>query len=602
MGNDALSVTVHESDGTFAVLDKRTGHTWKQEPLRGKFSVKQATAPSAGEIDLDLADPRNHWPFRAVLRLDGAKPEFTVTLSARGAMSGTLAYPCPFVGGDDLIVPVNEGMRYPVHDESIKPLRLATYDGHGLCMGFWGLTEGDAGQMAIVETTDDGALRLARSDGSLYGAPEWDPQMGQWGYDRRIRYIFLDHGGYVAIAKRYRAYAQSIGLFKTLAQKRAENPHVDQLVGAVAVWDWEPDSPATVKEMKQAGIERILWASSRPPNVGALNDLGVLTSRYDCYQDVMDPAEYPKVVRISPNWVEAAWPKDLILNRAGNWIKGWDVELKAGGRYPCGVVNDEKAIAYAQARIAADLVQNPYHCRFIDTTTAAPWREDYSPVHPMTRTECRIARMKLLDLVANHFHLVTGSENGHDAAVPYADYFEGMSSPVYYSLPESGRNMQVRWTAPAPELETKFMLGPLYRLPLWELVYHDCVVAQWYWGDYNNKIPALWPRRDLFNVLYGTVPTFMFEHAYWESEKARFVQSYHTATPVARATGYSEMTDHRVLTPDAMVQQTHFADGTVVTVNFGAMPYALAGGAPIPAGGYTVSGPSVNMSGVPGPP
>ncbi len=36
-----------------------------------------------------------------------------------------------------------------------------------------------------------------------------------------------------------------------------------------------------------------------------------------------------------------------------------------------------------------------------------------------------------------------------------------------------------------------------YRLLLWELVYHDCVVAQWYWGDYNNKLPAVWDRRDL---------------------------------------------------------------------------------------------------------
>ena len=81
--------------------------------------------------------------------------------------------------------------------------------------------------------------------------------------------------------------------------------------------------------------------------------------------------------------------------------------------------------------------------------------------------------------------------------------------------------------------------GPLYRLPLWELVYHDCVVAQWYWGDYNNKLPALWDRRDLFNALYGTPPMFMFDRALWARTADRFVQSYQTTCPIARATGYA---------------------------------------------------------------
>ena len=51
-----------------------------------------------------------------------------------------------------------------------------------------------------------------------------------------------------------------------------------------------------------------------------------------------------------------------------------------------------------------------------------------------------------------------------------------------------------------PERVRKFQVGWQYRLPLWELVYHDCVVAQWYWGDYNNKLPAIWDLRDLFNL------------------------------------------------------------------------------------------------------
>ena len=64
----------------------------------------------------------------------------------------------------------------------------------------------------------------------------------------------------------------------------------------------------------------------------------------------------------------------------------------------------------------------------------------------------------------------------------------------------------------------------------------------------------------------------------WQQNRDRFVQSYQTATPVARATGYSEMLSHRWLTDDHAVQQTEFANGIVVTVNFGDQPYTLPDG------------------------
>jgi len=125
---------------------------------------------------------------------------------------------------------------------------------------------------------------------------------------------------------------------------------------------------------------------------------------------------------------------------------------------------------------------------------------------------------------------------------------------------------------------------------LWELVYHDCVVAQWYWGDYDNKLPAIWDKRDLFNALYGTPPMFMFDRKTWEANRERFVQSYKTACPVARATGYSEMLDHEFLTRDRSVQRTHFANGVGVIVNFGDSPFTLPDGSVIGPNASRVEG------------
>ena len=207
----------------------------------------------------------------------------------------------------------------------------------------------------------------------------------------------------------------------------------------------------------------------------------------------------------------------------------------------------------------------------------------------MTRTESKQYKMELLRYVSEECGLVCGSETGHDAAVPYVHYFEGMLSLAPYRVPDSGRDMMRLWDD-VPEQVAKFQTGHVYRIPLWELVYHDCVVAHWYWGDYNNKLPKLWDRRDLWNALYGTPPMFMFSRKSWEVNRDRFVQSYRTAAPVARATGYAEMLSHEWLTSDHAVQRTRFANGVVVTVNFGGTPYRLADGTNLPPLGRHVDG------------
>ncbi len=229
------------------------------------------------------------------LAADG--PELVLELTADGEMHSALRFPYPFetAPGDYLVVPMNEGISYPVEDQSAPLHRLITYGGHGICMAFWGVTDGQAGQMAIFETSDDAAIQMSRVDGRLVIAPEWDPQKQAFGYARKLRYVFLEQGGHVAMAKRYRAFARQAGLLKTLEEKRRSNPNVDLLMGAVNVWCWDRDAVSLVKEMQAAGIERILWSNQQSPeNLRALNDLGVLTSRYDIYQDVMDPGAVPE--------------------------------------------------------------------------------------------------------------------------------------------------------------------------------------------------------------------------------------------------------------------------------------------------------------------
>ena len=576
VSNRFLQVSISAATGEFQVADKRARRVWRQQNWR------DAPAPSsvkAAGRRLDLVYPG----FSAAVELDQAAPEFVVTVAGQGPLKQPLGFPAPFVtgAGTALIVPLNEGIHYPADDETIPPRQLIAYGGHGICMPWFGVMDSatGAGYMAIIETPDDARIDMNRMPGAgLVIRPLWDPSRQEFRYPRRIRYVFLDQGGYVAMAKRYRNHSQQHGLFKTLAEKRRENPNVDLLIGAANVWNWDMDKVALCREMKAAGMDRVLWSSGgKPEQIEAINQLGYLTSRYDIYQDVWPP-DAPK------NLAKEGWPEDLVLLPNGDWMKGWAAHRKNpdGTKtvYQGGVISSPRQLARARKRIPEELKTHPYKCRFIDTTTASPFREDYHPGHPLTRSDDKKYKMSLLEFCSKQMKLVTGSETGIDPAVPYVHYFEGMLSLGPYRLPDAGRDMLL-YKPPTPDF-LKFQVGHFYRLPLWELVYHDCVVSQWYWGDYNNKAPEVWDRRDLINILYGTPPMYMFNQATWQKDKPRFVASYKNICPLVREIGYDEMLSHEWLTADHAVQRTRWKSGKQIVVNFGDAPYKLDRGRVVP--------------------
>jgi hypothetical protein len=596
LNSTTLSLSFDPANGAFSVLDRRTGFWWTQRVTQPHAAVTLES--DAASLKATLVDPGTGRALTLALTLDPALPEAGLSLDGEGALPGEILYPFAWqpAPGDRLILPVNEGISYPVDDAQVPEGRFVGYGGHGLCMSFWGLDSSKPGAasgpgvLTLLETPDDAAVDIRRADGTLTAAPVWEAQKGRFGYQRNLRFVFFDHGGVAAFAHRYRQYAEARGTVVTLAQKRQKNPNVDKLAGAADVWYWGSDAPALAAELRSAGMDKVLWSNGEPAAaVQAINGLGYLTGRYDLYQDIMDPAQYPRLPWIQEEWTPSAWPDDVVLDRSGNPVHGWEVVAKDGTRVPAGVLNDEKALPVAEARITKELAAKPYTARFIDTTTASAWREDWSPAHPLTRTQSREWRMRLLDLVSNGHGLVTGSETGHDAAVPFVHYFEGMMSLAPFRIPDAGRNMQTILDQAPPVIE-KFQLGWKYRLPLWELVYHDSVVAYWYWGDYSNKIPSVWALRDQFNALYGTPPVYMFTSAFWKANRQRFAQSYRTATATAKATMYARMDDFQVLTPDRSVQRTVFSNGVTVTANFGSSPWTDEHGVTVAPGQCVLKG------------
>lgn len=578
---DSSLLRVAVSPGTLGlqVTDRRTSKQWIQRTgALNLIPTKVEKIPGGVSVEgLSTADLTS---VKTTFRIETAKPEVEVTLEGSGPLAEALECPQAFKSSHatEFVVPMNMGIAYKADDDAVAEQWLHSWGGHGLSMAFWGAQEGTSAMMTIIETPDDFMLRLVRRDGLLTAVPTWYGQKGQMGYARHLRYVFFDKGDYVAIAKRYRAYARQIGTLKTLKEKLAENPNVSKLVGAANWWTWDSNKKAFLDELKSAGLKNVLWSSDGDAAlIDEINDAGYLSGRYDIYQDVMDPANFPKLSWVDADWTTAAWPNNLVRDAAGDWERGWVIKDKQGNDVPCGVCCDLVAPAYAEARISEDLRTRHFQARFIDTTTASPWRECYDPKHPMTRTDSRKAKMQLLELVSKRFSLVTGSETGQEAAVPYLHYFEGMMSLGPYRVKDAGTDPPKIYTDP-PAYLLKFQLGPSYRLPLWQLVYGDCVVSYWYWGDFTNKVESQWDRRDQFCALYGVPPMYFTDLATLRANEARFVHSHNSVTEIAKAVGWSEMTNHRYLSPDRNVQESTWANGCRVIANFGDEVFVAPGG------------------------
>ena len=590
VANARLAVSVSPVDGALAVTDRRTGRVWIPADLAGvsRPLVTRLVRRDAATVEVGLLDPSDLAPYVATFRLEegeiavmvDAQREAESTSPPSGGMRGNFDYPAAFATrkGDRVIVPMNEGIGFPADEPPKTGLwHEGMNSGHGLCMSFFGVVEDrtGAGWMALVETPDDAAMN-ARPDrtGLLVAGPSWEPCRRAFGYARKMRYVFFNAGGHVRMAKRYRAYAKAKGLLVTFGEKAKTRPRVTDICGAPNLWITgckDAEGLQVVDDFHRAGWTNLLWsAGGSPAFVTKLAQMkGMLVGRYDIYQDIMDPKHREEVRWWHPDWVTEAFPHDIMWKgpSPAEWTHGWPVEAKKGPRIDCAVLCDRQAPPYARKRIGAEQKEKPYNARFIDTTTASPWRECWNPAHPMTRGESREWKMKLLNVVSGEFGLVCGSETGHEAAVPYCDYFEGMLSLGPYRVDEAGRNM---WQVvdDVPERLTKYQVGEAYRLPLWELVYHDCCVAQWYWGDYNNKLPKVWRKRDLFNALYATPPMYLMHSWEWPKLRDRVLESMKTACPAALATAGVEMVDHRFLSEDRTVQQTVFANGVTVTVDF----------------------------------
>ena len=473
-------------------------------------------------------------------------------------------------------------------------------------MRVFGFTADGRSLAVIVETPfdleakieDAPATRTMRADLVI------DPSLGTLAYARRIRFVPLEETGHVAVANAYRSYAQKHGLWKSFDERVEENPEVEKLRGAFVAcagyyFDDGADQVAAMKAMRAMGFTRA-WLFS--PKLFAFGG-GWNTSLGAEYNHLTDAqiAEIQSLGYLCSPFlqVEEAGPAigldKFAVDEKGEKTKRWQI-------------GEEIFYEIAKWRVPAMLAQLDEHLVeskgiHFDTLTAAKLIE-----HRGERPYDAASDARLRNEIADYYRKrgkVICSESMRDWANLRQDLATSKTFAPFSEVDER------EWT-----------------VPLTDLVYHDATPrSHWEHHSYNDGrcVHSLVHRRfhpfamELMDLLTASPPVLfpegmLYEFAHrevtlpsgrreleiiWSDAKLYRTRLKDPATQAAlpkalrvcklnERHGVSRMAAHRFLGAGPMVQESEFASGLRVTVNFSDDPYPLPAGRTVPARGSMV--------------
>ena len=609
ISNDNLEVVFHAGTGAVSVWDKRVNKKWEQLPFKGGF-VADKVYQDGNILSMELVGP---FTMTVVIELT-ERSELVYHIAAKPDVPmEKLYFPSAFVTPDKdhyLLETDSEGVLLPA-DDTVYPLEEQPlyFCGGGPAMSWIGVVDREmaAGYMAIVETPYDAAILPGRENGLITFSPVWLGSMRRFSYERRVRYVFFDRGGYVAQCKRYREYIWPLNHVVTLKEKEKRFPAVKKMLGAVHIYVWDKAREVSfAKEMKEAGIDKamILWnPNHRPyPEEGydnRLKELGYCSGVYELFTDILEKSHPGNLLIQEVPLKRNVYPGkfDSITSRK----KDGSTYTNQYGTFVC----PEAVRPQIKLRVEKERKLYPHEACFLDVYQANGLYECYEPEHRLTRSQYAESIIRNYKLLEDEYGMFLGGEFGADFAGSYGIFVHGMMTlqriwwyqpdanepgTIYYmgDWKNHSRTTIMLGERTATDGYRKYSINESLRVPLYELVYHDAVVASWRWEDCNHHNPEIWWKKDLFNILYGSAPLWSIDQDRWEAFRTTFVESYHKICPWLQQICYDELISHRFVSEDRKVQESLFSSGRSVAVNFGDEPYPLNDRI-IPARGYMIS-------------
>ena len=353
-----------------------------------------------------------------------------------------------------------------------------------------------------------------------------------------------------------------------------------------------------LKQFEQAGFDRMRlcvdgWSGieKRPEVVAQADKVGYLFGTYDSFHTIHDPS----LRGTDATWETAQFDRELydkgpIVGRDGKKLRGFK---KSGYK-----LSPIAARPYVEKRVKHNMARAPFNYYFVDCDAYGEVYDDYSPLHPATQAEDAAARNSRLAWISDTYHAVIGSEGGSSYAAPVIHVAEGMFGPAFgwgdpdlrdksskyylgaYYPPDRPKVFMQQ--APLKEEYEYLYYDPRFRLPLYEVVFHDSVVTTHQWGNGSLKFKNVLDTVALTELLYQVPPLYHMNLEEFEKHRETMKKHYAFFSPLHREFGFSQMTDFAWLTPDRMVQRTVFGDQAELVANFKEQAFEYQGTA-VPA-------------------
>ena len=468
----------------------------------------------------------------------------------------------------------------------------------GAYMPWFGQVKDREGYIAICETPWNAGYTAEHPAGGPYShvGIYYEPSLGKMDYRRVLRYTLLSDCDYNDLCKVYRAYVRETGHLRTLAEKAAQNPSVDRLIGCSFVHTgiktvvqpdsdfFDPENPEKnnhctpfskrteeIKLLHNMGVEKLYlhldgWAQPGYDNchpdyspacieaggwegmkelVDTMHECGYLFGIHDQYRDF-----YKSAKSFDENY--ACRLTDGTIPEHHRW---------AGGQqsYLCAT----QAPYYLKRNFAA-LFENGIELdgAYLDVFTCNEGDECTNPEHRMTRRECYEYRGQCFSWLLAH-GILSSSEEVSDWAIPslvfchYAPYSFMMKRP---GLPKDG-----------------------IPVPLFNLVYHDCVIEPWMMDKVSENDDYM-----LYALLNGGAPYLLRDAAYLNTDGSfegdellaleEMIRRSKTVSALHEKIAKCEMVRHRMNPENWWIQETEFSDGTKVKVDFKNQTYEISEG------------------------
>lgn len=445
----------------------------------------------------------------------------------------------------------------------------------------YGQVRDKSGYLAIFDTPYDAHYAIRGEN----IAPLFNPSLGYMAYPRKMLYRFMENCDYNDFAASYRRYLEEKGEVVTLTEKIVKNPAVERLIGVPIIHEgiavhihpesdyYQKDEPEKndfytsfadrgeqLRALRERGLEEAyihldgwgnhgydnLHPDPLPPHEGAGGTAGMkaLSETARCLGYIFGiHDQYRDYYYDAPSFSMDSAVENL------------------DGSHPFCSVWYGGPHSWLCASLAPEYVRRNYdeferlgiviEGSYLDVFSVVFLDECFNQEHPMTREQCARARRQCFDILISR-GIIPSSEETLGCMMPsqvlchHAPYFTsnlGSSEAEAVGIP----------------------------VPLFNLVYHDCVVIPWIGGKDSRGgwgIPCT-DSAYMHAILNGN-PVYCPIQA--DENRIAEVKE---ACAISKRLAKCRMIKHEFLSYDCRKQRTTFSDGTQIEVDFDANTYSI---------------------------